>query len=250
MAKKDAKSRKQIMEERAKKLKDRSSGPIKFFFIKEGVTRMRMPQIVDDQEFCTEVTYFYFGKEIGGFVSPQTFGEPCPAWELYQKLKTGDDDDKEVAGKITPKRRYMGPHYRFKDEKGKEVDTDLGVKLCLLTGAIYQDITDMYLDDEKGDFTDPKEGYDFKYKRTGTGQFDTEYSVLDCKPSRCHAKYRKKVYDPEEMIRDIMPSYEDIEVMLNDYLGMGTGDDGAPKKKKKKKKTTKKKTSTKRKGDF
>lgn len=238
MVKKKKASRKELMEQRAKELAKKGRA-LPFFTIKEGTTRMRMPQIVEDQEFCVEVIQFFLGKDIGGVISAASFGEPCPIMELYQKLKEGDEDDKEVAKKIYPRRRYLGPHYRFKDEKGKEVDLEAGVKLTILTNAIYQAITDMYLDDEYGDFTDPLQGYDFKYKRTGTGQMDTEYSVLACKATKIHPEFRKKVYNPEEMVRELIPTYEEAEVKLNQFLGIEEEDeDEAPKKKKKKKSST------------
>jgi hypothetical protein len=76
------------------------------------------------------------------------------------------------------------PFYRYKDEGGKEVDTEIGVKLAMLTSSQYQQLLNFYLEDEKGDFTDPDEGYDIKFIREGKGRMDTTYTVLDCKNSR------------------------------------------------------------------
>ena len=238
--------RRKLIEARKKKLSEKNSGGFKYFLIKDGTTRMRMPKVSEDEEFCVEVMYFFLGKDIGGVVSPATFGEPCPIDELYQSLKSSsDENDVKLSEKIKPKRRYMGPFIQYKDERGKEVNAEAGVKLALLPGSCYQDMCDFYLDDEKGDFTDPRDGYDLKFKRSGQGQFDTSYTVLDCKPTRLPKEYSKEVYSPEEMVRELIPTFEEAEVMLKKYLGESTEDeDDAPRTRKKKKSSS---TGTKKK---
>src|SRR3989304_5115330 len=78
------------------------------FFLKEGTVRMRLVPVAAEKEFAIEATYFYLGPEIKGIVSPITFGEPCGIMEAYQKLKNSkSDDDKEMAKKISPKKRYF-----------------------------------------------------------------------------------------------------------------------------------------------
>ncbi len=119
-----AKSRKAAMEARAKKLKEKG-GKLPYFFVKDGTTRFRFPQIVDSQEVCCEVVYIFLNKELGGIVSPATFGEPCALLEKYQEFKNSkDEDDVKLANRIKPKKRYMGPAYRYNDDKGKEPDLE------------------------------------------------------------------------------------------------------------------------------
>lgn len=241
--------RQKLMEKRAKALKESNGGGgFPYFIFKEGTHRMRMPQVEEDQEICHEVMQFYLGKDIGGVISPQSFGEPCPIYELYEKLKSSsDDDDKAMLEKIKPRRRYMGPFYRYEDEKGKSVDTQSGVKLALLTGGQYQDITDLFLDDEQGDFTDPDEGYDIKFKRSGKGQFDTEYTVTPCKPTRIAKAFSKEIYDPEQMVRDIIPTYEECQEKLDKFLGVSMDDEDEEEERKPVKKKKKSATGTKKK---
>lgn len=231
-------NRREMMESRAKKLRE-GGGNYKYFIIpKDKKLRVRFPQIVDDQEFCQEILFFFLSKEAGSVVSAQTFGEPCPIFEMYEKLKnSADDDDKELANRIKPKKRFMGPCYRFNDEAGKELDEEQGVKLIQLTTGLYQSMIDMFLDEEKGDFTDPVEGFDLKFNKTGQG-LGTEYHVLDCKPSKIKAKFRKEVYNPEEMVRELIPTYEEAEVILNTFMGVGASDDEEDEKPRKKKSTT------------
>jgi hypothetical protein len=205
--------------------------------------------VPEDEEFGLEIIQFYLGNDIKGVISPATFGEPCAIMETFEKLNAGDEDDKELAATFKPKSKYVIPVVKYKDIKGKEVDHQIGERLAMLTSGQYQDLVDYFLDEEKGDFTNPKTGYDIKFSRTGSGQFDTEYSTMDCKPTKLDKKYIKKIYDPEEMLRKEMPSYEDTEELINKFLGLDDEDESLKKKKKKKssKKTSTKKKSSKKK---
>ena len=89
--------------------------------------------------------------------------------------------------------------------------------------------------DEWGDMTNPQDGYDLKVSRSGKGKMDTEYSVTACKNTAAPKDYRKKVYDLDEEVAKIVPSYEETQKLLNRYLGLDA-DGGKPKKKKLKKK--------------
>lgn len=227
------------LKKRREQLSSKGAGG-SFFFFKEGTVRMRLLPVPPETEFAIEATYFYLGPELKGIVSPITFGEPCAIMEKYQELKNSkNDDDKEMAKKISPKKRYFALHYKYKDEKGKQVDEEAGVKLAILTSQQYQDLIDLYLDEEAGDMTDPKNGYDIKYKRTGNGQFDTEYSVLRCNPTPIHKSYAKKVYNPEEYLRKVLPSYERTLEIVEQVLGKPVKKEKSGLLKKKKKKLKK-----------
>ena len=147
--------------------------------VKEGTTRIRILPI-EQEELAAEVTYFFLKK---GVYSAASVGEHCPIMDKYTELKNSkDDDDQELAKKLSPKKRYLIPVILYEDEKGKKIDKDKSGKLMLVTGGVYQNIIDLYLDeDEWGDMMDPKKGYDIKIIRTGKGQNDTEYTVSPCK---------------------------------------------------------------------
>jgi len=228
------------MRERLTKRKEELSkkgNKIPYFIFKEGTHRMRLVPIDSEKEFAVEATFFFLSKEIGGVISPVTFSEPCAIMEAYQKLKNSkSEDDRELAKKIAPKKRFFALHYKYADEKGKKVDMESGVKLAILTNQQYQDLIDLYLDDEAGDMTDPKTGYDIKYKRTGSGQFDTEYTVLRCNPTRIAKEFKGKRYDTEKYLRKIIPTYEETQDFVKQVLGSSVDDGDGVKKKKKKKK--------------
>lgn len=213
-----------------------------FFTIKEGTSRLRLLPVGDEKEFAIEATYFYLEPDIKGVVSPATFGGKCAIMEAYNELsQSKDPDDRELAKKLKPQRKYFAPAVRFKDDKGKELDGD-GVKLVIMTSGQYQDLIDLFLDDdEAGDFTDPKNGYDIKFSRVGKTKMDTEYSIRPCKPTLLPKSISKDgPFDPEEMLKKIAPTYKETKAFVEQYLKIGadkdedTEEDDAPVKKKKK----------------
>lgn len=219
---------------RKKKLEEKGSGN-GLIFPKEGTLRMRIKSPGDDQELGMEVVQFYI-PGVGGVISPATFDEPCPFMEKYEELKQSkDEDDKELAKRLIPRRRYVIGGIIYKDDKGTGVDYEGQNRGVLIAGAVYQDIIDLYLDeDEAGDMTDPVTGYDIKITRSGSGKFDTTYSVRQCKPSKLDKKYRSEL-DLEKIIRDQLKSYDELEEELNKFLNESPddADEDDPNKKKK-----------------
>lgn len=219
---------------RKKKLEEKGSGN-GLIFPKEGTLRMRIKSPGDDQELGMEVVQFYI-PGVGGVISPATFDEPCPFMEKYEELKQSkDEDDKELAKRLIPRRRYVIGGIIYKDDKGNGVDYEGQNRGVLIAGAVYQDIIDLYLDeDEAGDMTDPVTGYDIKITRSGSGKFDTTYSVRQCKPSKLDKKYRSEL-DLEKIVRDQIKSYDELEEELNKFLNESPDDAEEDDQKKKKK---------------
>ena len=219
---------------RKKTLEEKGSGN-GLIFPKERTLRLRIKSPGDDQELGMEVVQFYI-PGVGGVISPATFDEPCPFMEKYEELKQSkDEDDKELAKRLIPRRRYVIGGIIYKDDKGSGVDYDGQNRGVLIAGAVYQDIIDLYLDeDEAGDMTDPVTGYDIKITRSGSGKFDTTYSVRQCKPSKLDKKYRSDL-DLEKIVRDQIKPYDELEEELNKFLNEAPNDeeDDAPKKNKK-----------------
>lgn len=225
---------KMLARKKALEAKGTNSG---FIFCKEGVTRVRIKSPGPDEELGIEMIQFYLGDKIGSVYSPQTFGEPCPIMDKYLELKdSSDEDDKELAKKLIPKRRYVIGGIVYEDEKGKKPAYDGKDRVVLITRQVYQDIINLYLDeDEAGDMTDPKNGYDIKITRVGKGQFDTTYSVMKCKESALDKSMSKPV-ELEKMVRAQIKDYEELEEILRTYLNEESDedDDDEPRPKKKK----------------
>lgn len=231
---------------RKKKLEEKGSGN-GLIFPKEGTLRMRIKSPGDDQELGMEVIQFYI-PGVGGVISPATFDEPCPFMEKYEELKQSkDDDDKELAKRLIPRRRYVIGGIIYKDDKGTGVDYEGQNRGVLIAGAVYQDIIDLYLDeDEAGDMTDPVTGYDIKITRSGSGKFDTTYSVRQCKPSKLDKKYRSDL-DLEKIVRDQIKPYDELEEELNKFLNEAPDDEEDDAQKKSKNSSTDKSKKKKKK---
>lgn len=231
-------STKEKMLARKKQLESKGNGS-GLVYPKEGTLRMRIKSPGDDQELGIEIIQFYLGGNLGGVISPATFDEPCPFMEKYQELKNSkDEDDKELAKNLVPRRRYVVGGIIYSDEKGSKVDYEGKDKGVLVPRSVYQDIIDLYLDeDEAGDMTDPKTGYDIKVIRSGSGKLDTTYSARACKPTKLDKKYQGTI-DLEGIVRSQIKSYDELEDLLSQYLNEDHGDedDDDNKSKKKKKK--------------
>lgn len=214
----------------------------------EGTIRFRVLPVGEDNDFVKEITYFWLNNDLGEIVSPATIGEPCPAMEKYHELnKSNDSDDKELAKKLVPRKKYVLPVIMYKDQKGKEIDLEQSNRLLQVTGGIYQEVIDLYLDeDEWGDMTDPKDGYDLKQTRTGKGKNDTTYTIQACKNTPIHSDFKKTKIDLEEMVSGIVDTYDSALEKLEKFLGNvdSTTDDEDDEDNKKSKKKPKKKRST------
>ena len=193
-------------------------------FPKEGTMRVRLMNQGPDKELGLEVIQFYLGPQVGGIISPATFDEPCPFMDKYKELKNSkDESDQELAKNLVPRRRYIIGGTLYKDEKGREVDTENVCKPILIPGSVYKDIIDLYLDeDDWGDMSDPDDGYDIKISRIGKGRMDTTYTVNPCPKSgrKLEDKYVKEM-DLEENIRALIKPYDELERLLNQYLNGG-----------------------------
>lgn len=232
------------LKDRLKKKRDelatRGGGDSNVLYVKEGSVRVRILPI-EKEELAAEVTHFYLNEKLKGIYSAVTVGEPCPAQEAYNELKKSKDpEDQELAKKLVPKKAYLIPVLVYADEKGKEIDKDKSGKLMKIANGVYQSIIDLYLDeDEWGDMTDPKKGYDIKIKRTGKGKLDTEYSVSACKNTPLAKEYAKKKIDLDGMVRSLIEPYDVVQEKIDEFLNLDADDDDDDKPKKKKKKDSK-----------
>lgn len=216
-------------------------------FPKEGTMRLRVHSQGPDEEIGMEVIQFYLGTTKGGVISAATFDEPCPFMEKYKELKDSkDEDDQNLAGLLAPRRRYIIGGTVYKDEKGKEIDPDNTRKPIQIPRSVYQDIIELFLDeDDWGDMTDPKDGYDIKITRSGKGKNDTSYSVSPCQ-RKPFPKELQKPLNLEDAIRKRIPDYDEAERLLREFLNEDHDDpmegDDTPVPEKKSKKSKKKKS--------
>jgi hypothetical protein len=217
-------SLKERLAKKRQELKTRS-GSSNVVFPKEGTTRIRILPVGKDADWSFEVTHFYLGAKIKGVFSPSSVGMDCPIMEAYQEFSK-DKRRADLAKLLSPRKKFLVPAIVFEDDGGKKVDDARSGKLVMLPGSVWGQMVDFFLDPELGDFTDPVEGYDFKIKRTGTGKTDTEYSISPMRQSAIPQAWRKEV-DLEEMVKDIMEPYDEIQSKLDTFLAeeSSIGDD-------------------------
>jgi hypothetical protein len=228
-----------LKERLAKKREDlKRSGPGKFITAREGTTRVRILPVGEEKEFALESTYFYLGlKDNMGVISPKTIGKKCKISEVYEEMSSSKDaSDRDFAKKFRPSRRFLMAVVRYTDDKGKEIDKETGVKLMLVGSGVYQELIDLYLDDDAGDFTDPIKGYDIKIKRTGKGKMDTEYTVLRANPTKLPKEYRA-IVDLDKMVTEIIPTYKETIAIIEEYLNLPPEEEEEEENPKKKKST-------------
>lgn len=239
-------SLKDKLAKRRKEIAKKGNGKLPFFSVKEGTSRFRILPVGDENDWAQEVTWFYLGKELGGFISPITFGGKCKVMELYNKFNESKSaDDRDFAKKFRPQKKFFTLAIRFNDEDGREIDTNAGPKPLLLSNGIYGELLDLYLDEkEAGDFTDAENGYDVKIQREGTTMLDTKYSLRPCKPTRLSKEYRSKApYNLEEALRAIVPTKEENKELASKFINIDPDelDNKSGDKKEKKDKDKKKK---------
>lgn len=230
-----------LKERLAKKREDlkKGGGGYAYYVIKEGKLRVRHLPVGEENDWSVEATVFWLGQKLGMLISPITFGKKCAFMKAYEKLSNSKDpNDRDIAKRLKPKKKYFSPVIPYKDIKGKELDMEQGPKLLVLGSQLCGHVVDIYLDeDDGGDFTHPVNGFDLKYNRTGKGMNDTEYSVMKCDKKPLPKELRKQTWDPEEMLKVIIPTYEKTKEMLDEYLNLEPeSDDESPKKKTVKKK--------------
>ena len=255
-AKTTKKSLKQRLAERKAKI---TSGGGTGFILKlkeEKTYRIRILPVGEDKEFYADLVSFYLGntEELGEVISPSTFGDPCALLEAYNEYKSSkSEEDKTIAKELVPRNKTVLPIVMYEDEKGKTIDEKNSKRLLQVTGGVLQEIIDLYLDeDEGGDMTDPRKGYDLKITRTGKGMKDTKYSVRACKPTALPKEYWKEEFDLDAAVKEQISSYDETATKLESFLGtIGSDDDDdeddTPKKSKKKKSSKGKSTKTKKK---
>jgi hypothetical protein len=221
--------REKLMKRKAE-LEKRSKGGAagEWVFPKEGITRVRVLPITTDSEIGIELLTFYLGQELGGIISPATFGDPCPFLEAFKEAK--GEGNKEKMKMLSPKRKYVIAGHIYKEGSSKEFDPDRMAKPIQIPLSLYQQLLDLYLDeDEWGDMLDYEDGYDIKIQRSGKS-LDTVYTLAPCQKKSLNSKYHTTV-DLEAKVHERIKSYEELEDLLKQYVN-GDLDDGDEKARK------------------
>lgn len=199
----------------------KEGGGDKYFKSVEGKNRIRiLPPKGEDGDFCKEARLHY-GLSEKPFGCPRDLGKECPACNLARKLfKSTDPGDVQLARKLNAKLRFYCNVIDRKSEDPKPQIFSFGP-------MIHDQVLAYFADDEWGDITDAKKGYDLIIERTGT-DLETKYTIRTAKePSAVEdiKALMKKYHDLDEEI-----SYLD-EDEINEVLQGAAGPTGKKKKK-------------------
>ena len=175
----------------------------------------------DGQPFKELMFYYNIGNN-PGLLSPYQFGKPDPIQELITKLRDeGSKESYELAKKLYPKMRCYAPVIvRGEEEKG--------VRLWAFGKQVYQTLLNYMLDEDYGDITDPKDGFDIKVNcNKPPGR---QYAMTEVRPRprstplNKNAKQAKEWLDNIPDVNDLfeLKSYEELERIINAWLD---GDD-------------------------
>jgi len=111
----------------------------------------------EDGDPVKELHFHYNMAERGGVMCPKrNFGDACPICEFATSLyREGTPDSQDQAKKLFVTQRYYAPSI----VRGQE---ERGPVLWSFPKTAYKAIIETILDEDYGDVTDPKKGYDLK----------------------------------------------------------------------------------------
>jgi hypothetical protein len=248
------KSKKALKRMRERKEEMKSNFSNNFLYLKADTTlRLRVLPVGEDEDFGMPVVNFYLGLDQQGgpksVISPSTIDLPCALSEYFEELVEQEGRGSDMAKLLRPRTRIVIPVVKKEGLDGaeaKKVDDKMGVRLFYITTSQYQELVDWILDEELGDFSDPKDGYDIKFKREGSTMTDTTYTQRSCRQSPLPKQYAKEV-NIQDLLKEEIPTYEETKKYLDMFLNKQNkeDDEDEPKSKKtskgSKKKTIKKK---------
>jgi len=163
-------------------------------------------------------------------ISPLNFGEKDPIAQFAEKLRAGEYDKENyiLSKKLDPKVRTFVPVI----VRGEE---DQGVRLWQFGKTMYQDLINMALDEEVGDYTDIVNGRDLKIKTVGPESTGTKYNKSTASPamktgplSDDEGQVKEWLEDqPNPMEQFKRYSYEEMKAALTKWLTPEEEEEGA-----------------------
>lgn len=201
-----------------------------YFKLPVGVTKVRVlpgidPSSPDKDFFCKAGSHYYANPNNQKIpVTCPRIKNPksnCPVCDKVHELqKSANKADNGEAEKLKVKIKYvMALIPREGEDAGK-------VLIYSAPKAIYSKLLSMMEDPDFGDITDPYDGMDVKFSRTGTGK-DTRYDVL---PSPRHSALSENSKEVEELLANQpelwrfreAPSVDEIEKFMNGEISRFT----------------------------
>lgn len=173
----------------------------------------------DDTLPFTEL-YFYFGIGKPRMISLVNYDEADPIMEFASELrKTNEEDNKKLAKKLNPKMRVFAPVI----VRGEE---DKGVRFWEFGPQAYTELL-QYMDDEDyGDITDVKNGFDIKLEQIPAEQSGKAYPTTTIKlkprttPLSADAKQAEDWLENQPNVKKLYTKveYDDMKTALMEWV--------------------------------
>ena len=169
-----------------------------------------------------ELWFYYNIPNQRGLLAPYQFGDKDPIQELITKLRDeGTKESYDLAKKLYPSMRC----YAAVVVRGEE---DKGVQVWSFGKTVYQTLLNYMLDEDYGDITDPKDGFDIKVNCTKPP--GRQYAMTEVRPRPRSTPLSKdadtmkgwmdNIPDPSTMFT--CKTYDELSKIVNDWL---TGDE-------------------------
>jgi hypothetical protein len=181
---------------------------VEFWKPKEGDSLVRiLPPWNDEGVWYLEVPYHYgLGEENKRAICPKRLlGKKCYICEKVKELQNLGNDAKPLAEKIRAKNTF---YYNILDLK----DLDKGVQIMQSGVTIFKDLLFYDLDEEWGNITHKKTGYNIVINREGTTATNTKYKVSPKKNSSplTDPSVLENLFDLSEIFTKQVPTYAEL----------------------------------------
>jgi len=194
----------------------------KFLITKEGTSLVRLlPAKSEDENFYAETAIHRLESDgqFKNYHCPRVKGDKCPLCDLYYGLwKTDSESNHNLARSIKARKRYY--LNAVERETGEVKILSIGMKL-------FGKILDCFFDDDYGDITDLKEGFDFKVVKDTNGAFPNyDKSAPKPRPSEAGsdaevAKWMDSLHDIQNLVK--IAEYDELKQLA---MGIEMGAEG------------------------
>ncbi len=199
----------------------------KFFMMDEGTSVVRvLPSKSDDREFYAETAIHRINDK--NYHCPRVKDQKCPVCDTYYDLW------KEInsIGKDTPQGRELADLARqIKARKRYYMNVvdrrDNSVKILSVGQKLFGKVLDCFFDEDFGDITDLKEGWDFKIVKDTQGQWPN-YDKSAPKPKQSsagsdaeNATFMDELHDIHGLVK--IAAYDELKNLMLELNAARTG---------------------------
>lgn len=189
-------------------------GPDAIWKPEEGDTTIRIVPLQGSPDNPFQQLFFHYGLGGKTYLSPRSFGETDPIADFSDALCAAGGMSKQEykdAKKFSPQMRTYVPIVI----RGKEAE---GVKFWAFGKTIFEELLKVMTDEDYGDITDIKNGYDIKVTFTPQEKSSTDFAQTNILikpkpvPLTTDAELRKKLLEQQPILMDCFKKWTSEEL--------------------------------------